>query len=58
MQEANVNGVKGLSNVILSHYQQGSNVTKEMVSNRIIAYMYVTRIHSIYPVIVTFHVAI
>ena len=32
---------------ILSHHQQGSNVMKEMVSNRIIAYIYVIQIHGI-----------
>ena len=44
MQEANVNGVEGISNAILSHYQQGSNVTKEMVSNKINDYIHNIRI--------------
>ena len=38
MQEANVNGVKGYPIVILSHYQQGCNVTIEMVTNKNNAY--------------------
>ena len=38
MLEANVNGVKGYPNAILSHFQQGCNVTIEMVANSKNAY--------------------
>ena len=58
MQEANVNGVKGISNAILSHYQQGSNETKYMVSNRIIDYIHGIWLYNNYLVIISFHILI
>ena len=56
MQEANVNDVKGYPMLSSHTTNKESNVTKERVSNRIIAYMYVTQIHGIHLVIIMFNI--
>ena len=47
---------EGISNAILSHYQQGSNEIKYMVSNKIIDYIHVIWLYGNYLVIITFHI--